>query len=50
MLLVVNVHPDRAADLRTPGEITYRPLFRRMTYHGRVRQYLHPHRRARRAA
>ncbi len=26
MLLVVNVHPDRAADLRSPGEITYTPF------------------------
>ncbi len=35
MLLVVNVHPDRAADLRTPGPIVYEPFVPARTYQDR---------------
>jgi transglutaminase-like putative cysteine protease len=32
MLLVVNVHPDRAPDLRSPGQIVYTPFVEAKTY------------------
>ena len=32
MLLVINVHPERAHDLRTPGQITYTPFVPAKTY------------------
>ena len=50
MLLVLSIHPSRLPDLATPHQIQLRPADPVQRLRGRLRQHLHAHHRARRAA